>query len=107
TAIRLTRIGRPSASALTGRPSAQARSGAPSRSCVLRRDRLDRVGDVVALVDDALDDLLDLLAVDVAKRIDRTGLELRAQASESLVERRVGSVLDRTDFLAERDDRLV
>ena len=76
-AIRPIRMGRPSAEA----SMASRRRCGVERSDVLGGDGLDRVGDVVALVDDVLDELVELLAVDVADRVDLAGAQLRAQVA--------------------------
>src|SRR5689334_16183381 len=74
---------------------------------VLRRDRLDDVRDVVALVDDALDKLVELLAIEIADGVERAAAELDADAREPRIERFVGGFLDVPDALAQREDRLV
>src|SRR5690242_195764 len=76
-------------------------------SDVLRGDRLDHVRHVVALVDDALDQLVQLLAIDVADRIERAAAEIGADARESGVEGLVGALLEVTDALAQREDHPV
>src|SRR5689334_2892139 len=76
-------------------------------SDVLRGDRLDHVRHVVALVDDALDQLVELLAIDVADRIERAAAEIGADARESGVEGLVGALLEVTDALAQREDHPV
>ncbi len=56
-------------------------------SDVLRRDRLNLVGDVIALVDDALDPFVELLAIEIADRVERAcaqlGAQLRASAASN------------------------
>ena len=81
TAISADRMGRPSAEASIGADSSCAPGGTGDQTC-LAVMRLDGVGDVVALVDDVLDELVELLAVDVADGVDGAGAQLGAQLGE-------------------------
>src|SRR5690349_24345396 len=94
-------------SAMTANEPSEPISIRPGRSDVLGGDGLHDVCDVVALVDDALDQLVDFLAIDVADRVQRAAAELGANPGEPRVERIVGAVLDVADLFADREDLLV
>src|SRR5207237_4035396 len=68
--------------------------GTIRRSDVFCGDSLQRVGDVVTLVDDVLYQLVELLAIDVTERVDSASCDVRAQVHQTAIERFVGAVLD-------------
>lgn len=67
-------------------------------------DRLQRVADVVAFVDERLEKLVDLLALDVVKRFDRAGTHLLVQDAEAGIEVVVRLTFDAIDLLAQAED---